>query len=64
MAYDDDDSWPLLLRTGFGNIFMLGRWDSFAIGLVADAINSDQAGDWADVEEWARAMPWSETFAN
>ena len=54
-------SWPLLLRTGFGNVFPHGRWDYEATGLIADAING---GDWTLVEEWARDVEWDGSSAS
>ncbi len=54
-------SWPLILRTGFGNVFPLGRWDHNSTVLIADAYNT---GDWTPVEEFAREEPWDEDFEN
>lgn len=45
-------SWPLILRTGFGNVFPNGRWDLAATVLIAHAVNTD---DWEAVERFARA---------
>lgn len=47
--------WPLILRTGFGNVFTHGRWDHEATKLIADAYNS---GDWDLVVEWANDTEW------
>lgn len=53
--------WPLILRTGFGNVFPLGRWDHSSTVLIANAVNS---GDWGDVEEYARYVEWDEGSAS
>jgi len=52
------DSWPLLLRTGFGNVLACGRWGHEGAVLIADAINSGKKKDWALVEAYARGIPW------
>ena len=31
--------WPLVLKTGFGNVFATGRWDSIRAQLIAEACN-------------------------
>lgn len=52
--------WNLVLKTGFGNVFMLGRWDHNSTVLIADAINK---GNWSKVEEWARDLSnWDSEF--
>ncbi len=53
--------WPLLLNTGFGNVFTLGRWDYEGTVLIAAAVNG---GDWARVIEYAHDTPWDADFSN
>lgn len=53
-------TWPLLLRTGFGNVFTNGRWDHASTYLIADAINTD---DWDDVIGFATECPWDDDGA-
>lgn len=55
--------WPLILRTGFGNVFVAGtRWDHEGAELIAEAFNSD---DWSLVEEYARdVLDWDPETAN
>lgn len=53
--------WPLILKTGFGNVFACGRWDHSSTVLIADAVNS---GDWDEVEEYANTLDWDEQQAN
>jgi hypothetical protein len=57
---EDEVSWPLLLRTGFGNVFPYGRWDQDSTVLIAEAINDDV---WDLVVEYARFAPWDATTA-
>lgn len=57
---EDEVSWPLILRTGFGNVFANGRWDHDSTYLIARAVNT---GDWEDVREWAREAPWDDSAA-
>ncbi len=54
-------TWPLLLRTGFGNVFTNGRWDHDSTVLIADAINT---GEWGPVEEFALDVPWDKKAAS
>jgi len=56
-ALEDEMTWPLLLRTGFGNVFPHGRWDHDSTEIIAHAINT---GDWSDVELWANELDWDE----
>lgn len=51
----------MLLRTGFGNVHALGRWDYVGAQLIAEAFNT---GDWALVAEYAEEIGWEETEAN
>ncbi len=53
--------WPLVLRTGFGNVHALGRWDHAGTVLIADAVNS---GVWDLVAEFAEEIDWEEASAN
>lgn len=53
--------WPLVLRTGFGNVHALGRWDHDGAVLIADACNSDV---WDRVVEYAKGIEWEESEAN
>lgn len=53
--------WHLILRTGFGNVFPLGRWTHEATVLIADAINQ---GDWRYVIEFANDVPWDPEWSN
>ena len=53
--------WPLILRTGFGNVFTRGRWDHASTVLIALAYNS---GDWSRVEEFAADVEWDEDEAD
>lgn len=52
--------WRLLLNTGFGNVFPFGRWTLESTVLIADAVNT---GNWDNVEEYARLIPWDDTAA-
>lgn len=56
-----DPEWKLLLTTGFGNVFPLGRWDVGSTVIVARAVNT---GDWRDVTEYANEIPWLVEHAN
>jgi hypothetical protein len=53
--------WPLILKTGFGNVFENGRWDYDSTHLIADAIND---GDWQYVQEYAELTPWDDALAH
>lgn len=53
--------WPLVLRTGFGNVHGLGRWDHLGAELIADAYNT---GDWTLVVDYAEELDWDEGLAN
>lgn len=53
--------WRLLLNTGFGNVFPLGRWVLESTVLIADAVND---GDWKYVIEYAHDVPWDPEHAN
>lgn len=56
-----DDEWPTLLRTGYGNVFALGRWTHASTHLIAAAVNS---GDWSFVTTYAeRCDDWDEQTA-
>lgn len=55
------NEWKLLLRTGFGNVFALGRWDHASTVILAKAINSN---DWLEVIEYANDVPWEPQHAN
>jgi hypothetical protein len=59
----DLNDWPLILRTGYGNIFKQGRWTHGAIVLIAEAINSDARSAWDSVEAWARRTAWDDLTA-
>lgn len=51
----------MLLRTGYGNVFALGRWDHDSTFLIADAVNS---GRWVMVETYARDTAWDPDSAS
>lgn len=56
---DDDRAWPLILRTGFGNIFDIGYgWDHRGQTLIATALNAGSTlakGEaWSAVEDFCR----------
>ena len=59
----DLGEWPLLLRTGYGNIFKHGRWTHAAITLLAAAINDDTPSSWSLVEAWATRQAWDDVTA-
>lgn len=59
-----DEDWPLLLRTGYGNVFGSGRWTHDGVILLAIAINSDDQEDWDIVAEWAQMVEWDESDSN
>lgn len=49
---DEDEGWPLLLRTGFGNIFDVGYgWNHAGQVLIATALNAMSMA--AEREAWA-----------
>jgi hypothetical protein len=52
--------WKLLLNTGFGNVFPLGRWDLASTAMLARAINSN---DWTEVIAYAN-VGWVPELAN
>jgi hypothetical protein len=56
--------WKLLLRTGFGNVFTLGRWRYEGTVLIAKAVNSAAKNDWRLVEEYAHDTPWLTEWSN
>ena len=53
--------WPLVLRTGFGNVHPLGRWDSTCAVIIAEACNTDL---WDDVIELAQTLEWDDDESN
>lgn len=56
--------WKLILRSGFGNVFPLGRWGYESTVLIAAAVNSNSRKDWALVEEYANDVPWEPDLAS
>lgn len=53
--------WPLVLKTGFGNVFQSGRWDYQSTVLIAEAVNT---GEWEYVIEFANDVRCDWTTAN
>lgn len=53
--------WPLVLKTGFGNVHPMGRWDHRGAVLIAEACNSDR---WQAVIEYVETLDWDDTTAN
>jgi hypothetical protein len=51
----------MVLRTGFGGVHALGRWDYVGVGLISEACDT---GVWDLVVEYAAFIEWDDRHSN